>query len=824
MLGSLEVRSKAILPILIPWLDDMGDKIHNIYCQASDSGRYPKDNMRQRATFWPFNISFHHLTARDQYLGFDTQSTRYISLLERILFLPKATLTAYPEGFQDPYFRYCGTFSDNVSKYLDYSLSSEEAESKLRRLLDHYGPIHDSGSTDNLALLLVTIPRVKTLLQTLPDLIQSLADKILPSYPPSDKSIPVTFSLMTRIEPFADIQAGSILGKMTNEAQRSSSHTYTHLVDYLMIPKAYSKKSGTLLAHTAHRMGILAVAWLCTKLKLPVKTDLLVEGPITYALGYVRVEHPVSLGSLSTTLKHEMDRLTNFLLVSALPWIRQSEINILVCTILSSPITSESRMVVLTLIRILRTRFPGAALDLALHILGDMESSSWHRQALTKSLLATLTPKDAVGGIQRFFDLMENIKAAQQENVPTAAEDDQGTKKPGVYLKISAVKLSLEILQLAVECGISESDALAFSRNATNLSSHCSVTEAYMAFVIGLLRLQNLWGPPSISSGSNSIWSSLIDLVDISTRLSETEAITDDHWTDALSGKIPLPIVRGDHPIGTGLFRVAIKSLPRHIRVAWLERVLFPSLVGHISNRNRWLKAFATLVGWPQDKFDSLEASYTSPFDPSIFLGSCTENAHDVPEHILVYLLSVLERRILACATRESFRGLAKHVEGENWHENWLVSLRTVIPHMFNNDEWNKQQCVKAITVMIYHAETPLQIIHLLLQTLERIGDTLLAPSSIFVSYSPDESKKATPFQSFLEFVPLLAPPGGFGSLSQIIKNRWNLHMKPLFSRLLQEALRLEKGSLTMHQGGSTAYWPVIIVLRVRGYMPELKE
>ncbi|KIJ50871.1 hypothetical protein M422DRAFT_776819 [Sphaerobolus stellatus SS14] len=815
---NITVDTPSMMFVIIPWLEGLGTKLRDKYFEASGAkaDRALQDALKEPKVFWPVNVSFSDIdTGNRGALTFDLQGTQYMALLEKLVFRPRKDF--YEKGLGTRYIRgYFGHhrsgFPENVETYLSYSSSSEEAKDKLRRLFLYYAPVKDGEGIlrDDCTFILLSIPLVDSMVLKMPDVLSTLFERYLPSYPDSANRVQMQVvpifdqqSFLKVVDPNSDLMA-----EMCSAAEVG----YSNLLDLLRHTKAIWDSGNSLSeTDTVSRVIVLTVAWLCTLMELPVQYHVESQNAVAYAINNVRIDCGIKQSDTSAITwnrcRRQFDNVI-LLLSKVSSFLKSSEIHFLIQKIIAHPMTAKSRLVNLKLSKALRTNFPDDTKELAFHIIRDMDSSAWHRHALTKDLLVNVPPSKIKMMVNQFYEILKAVattpKPVKDDRPPTELEKS-------LYLKVSTIKLFISYLPIAYELGLPLPDALQLSHNITQLSTNTSVTEEFIYFATQILRLENQWSLSDSSKENSMIWSKLQSFSEVASQLSEDEQVLTKDWEYIQQGKKPLPTVSNTPHIATSLLGITPESLPRDIRRKWIEKILVPTFIQHVKNRTLWLRALARSFGWPSETIDTLYASYMQPFDAPRILGQWMI-IQEVSIETFESILFLIEQRL-------SFRerhGAIQQLKAANGTDDVLLSSFNQIDPNFGDplgQHW--KNALETLVKFVLESEANQFGLPLVAHLLENVGKYLLAPESMSnSSIKPEGNTRAPSFYMFTEYCKILLPHTQLHSPSIVGQKRWNQFLRPLLEKFLAMANSFEKRELTVSEGGSAVYWPTIIMLK----------
>ena len=248
-----------------------------------------------------------------------------------------------------------------------------------------------------------------------------------------------------------------------------------------------------------------------------------------------------------------------------------------------TPTTSTTACRLITLLG--KCDQPQVASDLILSTIIDRpETSSWHRQFLTSTLLSRLSPSEAREMLQRFAKATE-VKLREQA---TSGPQDDKTRNP--LVKVTTVKYLAQLLREA--SFVSSNDSLdiltSLFQKITHIDIRIAIVESLLAMLIEHAAVKN-------HALTERIMNSLHTVVPIVGRLTERVNFEEKDWVTLKENDL-LPVVEGEDttPSLFSLLLVCARdpTLPETVRRNLIRNVILPAFELCRASHRQWTKLF----------------------------------------------------------------------------------------------------------------------------------------------------------------------------------------------------------------------------------------
>ena len=227
-------------------------------------------------------------------------------------------------------------------------------------------------------------------------------------------------------------------------------------------------------------------------------------------------------------------------------------------------------------------------------VLGDPESSSWHRSLLTKGFLNMLSASTADQFLQHFVTgTCEKMQEQKKTSTKKSATDTNTTPKTPV-IKITTIKFVAQFFEDSVYT--SASRAIAMLSELFKRSVHIDVRTAVVASLLSRLRKCTHAHSKELAE---QILSTLEFAVPVMGSLTERHVMTEQDWLKCeRTEELPEVYEEGDMGTLPPLLASIIKAyISEHNssadrRRSILDRLLLPALELSAANNARWLSLF----------------------------------------------------------------------------------------------------------------------------------------------------------------------------------------------------------------------------------------
>ena len=228
---------------------------------------------------------------------------------------------------------------------------------------------------------------------------------------------------------------------------------------------------------------------------------------------------------------------------------------------------------------------PQVASDLVLStIIDHPETSSWHRQFLTSTLLSRLSPSEAREMLQRFAKAIE-VKLGKQAT--SAAQDDEAQNP---LVKVTTVKYLAQLLREA--SFVSPNDSLdilsSLLQKITHIDVRVAIVESLLAMLTEHAAIEN-------HALTEQIMNALQTVIPIMGRLSESIDFEERHWATLEESDL-LPVIEGENT-NPPLFSLLLGSatdlkLPENVRRDLIRNIILPAFELCRAAHRQWIKLF----------------------------------------------------------------------------------------------------------------------------------------------------------------------------------------------------------------------------------------
>ena len=247
------------------------------------------------------------------------------------------------------------------------------------------------------------------------------------------------------------------------------------------------------------------------------------------------------------------------------------------------PTTSPTACQLITLLG--KCDQPQVASDLILSTIIDRpETSSWHRQFLTATLLSRLSPSDAHEMLKRFA---KAIEAKLGEQATSGPQEDK-SKKPRV--KVTTVKYLAQLLCEASFVSPNEGVDILTSlfQKITHIDIRIGIVESLLVILTEHAAFED-------NALIKQIMRALQAVVPIMGRLTERVNFEKENWA-TLKGNDLLPVIESEDTIPP-LFSLLLDSatdlkLPESIRLDLIRGVILPAFEVCRATHRRWIEVF----------------------------------------------------------------------------------------------------------------------------------------------------------------------------------------------------------------------------------------
>lgn len=228
---------------------------------------------------------------------------------------------------------------------------------------------------------------------------------------------------------------------------------------------------------------------------------------------------------------------------------------------------------------------PQIASDLILSAIIDRpDTSSWHRQFLTSTLLSRLSPSQTQEMLKRFAKAIE-IKVGEQA---TSGSQDDKDQKP--LVKVTTVKYLAQLLREA--SFISPNDSLEILTSLFQKITHIDIRVAIVESLLSMLTENVAFESHALIE---QIMKALQPVVPIMGRLTERVKFEEEDWAIMKNNDL-LPVIE-DEDTTPPLFSLFLASatdpkLPESLRRALAREILLPAFEICKANHRRWVEHF----------------------------------------------------------------------------------------------------------------------------------------------------------------------------------------------------------------------------------------
>ena len=248
-----------------------------------------------------------------------------------------------------------------------------------------------------------------------------------------------------------------------------------------------------------------------------------------------------------------------------------------------TPTTSTTACQLITLLG--KCDQPQVASDLILSTIIDRpETSSWHRQFLTSTLLSRLSPSDARDMLERFAKAIE-VKLGEQA---TSRPQDNKTQNP--LVKVTTVKYLAQLVREAsfVRPDDSLDILISLFQKITHIDIRIAIVESFLAMLTEYAAVEN-------HALTERIMGSLHSVIPVVGRLTERVNFEEKDWATLKENDL-LPVVEGEY-ITPPLFSLLLDSasdlkLPERVRRDLIQNVILPAFELSRASHRQWIKLF----------------------------------------------------------------------------------------------------------------------------------------------------------------------------------------------------------------------------------------
>ncbi|KAL8666790.1 MAG: hypothetical protein Q9168_007412, partial [Polycauliona sp. 1 TL-2023] len=240
---------------------------------------------------------------------------------------------------------------------------------------------------------------------------------------------------------------------------------------------------------------------------------------------------------------------------------------------------------------------PQIACDLILRtIIECPDTSAWHRQFLSKSLLSRLSATDAARLLKSFGTAIEAKLDAQ------GSSEVKGDKASKPAVKVTTVKYLAQLLDQS--SFISPRESLDILSSLFSKSNHRDIHHAIAESMLGMLAVTAI---DDTSASVDQVLQALRALVPVVGRLTERIDIKEKDWIAFAQGaKIPVIEDQDTPPLlfSLLLYHASRSNLPKSVRQNLVDEIILPAYELGRAAYKRWVKV--------------LRSRYSSSSDPEI--------------------------------------------------------------------------------------------------------------------------------------------------------------------------------------------------------------
>ena len=225
-------------------------------------------------------------------------------------------------------------------------------------------------------------------------------------------------------------------------------------------------------------------------------------------------------------------------------------------------------------------------------IIDHPETSSWHRQFLTSTLLSRLSPSEAHETLKRFG------KAIEAKLVKQATSGPPDDKAQSPLVKVTTVKYLAQLLREA--SFVTPKDSLEMLASLFQKNTHVDIRIAIVDSLLAMLTEHAAFENHALTE---QIMKALGAVVPIMGRLTERVNFDENHWATLKKNDI-LPVAE-DEDTTPPLFSILLGSatdqrLPESVRQDLIRNIVLPAFELCRTAHQQWIKLFLTRNSAPE--------------------------------------------------------------------------------------------------------------------------------------------------------------------------------------------------------------------------------
>lgn len=697
---------------------------------------------------------------------------------EEVLFIPLTKKQALKSALSttDPWHFHPTQFEHALTDYLYYSADAAEVAGKIGRLFQHYS----SGEDEKNYMFLIARHEIVRVMVWVSPHLQEFVDSWLPSSLFSVKHLDNNEPALVNplkwfpVKPFAKRAGDPTLLEARNRRIEESEVLASTLAPFYHRSSGYFAKLRLSLSFT-RRLGAFAASWLLSSADIPTKTaSPAPEQVVEIALTKVRLHsaflsiHPKNGRFLAALVSATVDSLSDHDLAS------------MIGALFSVPDNAVAQKLAFSCVRTTRRVRPHLVAERALAIIGNPELSTWHRQAVCGSLLATMSQDLALDFAKKSISFLSEGVAADRERRKGLSPDELKAFTPSV--KVTTVKMLVDVIGEALSLGILSSTHVGLLQSAQAVLPHNSV-QVQVVQALGQLALRDCLFSPEIPSPALQ---ALRAQVKTGVQLAEGRNVSEVDWKNMAEGAKSNIKLEAEHPVAATLLRAPISSFPVALARSYCTEVIHPCLLGQIENRTKWLRAAVSREG---ASFD-IEATYDYEFDAAPLYKGCSRflshppfsPAGSEPSSIM----DLVQRRATLFMNREPYQELLRLVKAHH-ADDWQTSdygktVAALCGHATRDESSAFSAAMGALTKALLADDLSSEAVELAKRAVTRIGGELLELKNAAACFSPPPARSSEPFAPFTSFLDHLsyAPAGDRGL--------WSQRVRPIIQHLAEVA------------------------------------
>ncbi|KZV90260.1 hypothetical protein EXIGLDRAFT_771016 [Exidia glandulosa HHB12029] len=705
---------------------------------------------------------------------------------EDVLFLPLELGKAFKHAIRstDKWHFHTTQFENALSAYLYYSVDPSELVNKVEKLLKHYS---DADYTflilrnETVRNFIWSDARLrKHMVRWLPAQIWetngrppvlSLLDEKMQELAPPFLATPLVWFPK---KPFAKRAGRPTLLEARNTPCDDDEIVKVIFPDYrgrLDITKSMSR-----------RLSALAISWLMSTCRVPRKEIPESErDPIRLAIHSAAIEF---------TFRSFIDSAhPELILGKTLDSLSDSEFDAIIKTLFSLPESPLAQKYAFHCVRLARSSRPYLLEERTFDILGQSSLSNWHRHVVCTSALTHLSHDPAVRRVQRLIQFIVDLAEQDRERKKVAASTakDQGVKAEEAepLVKITTVKMLIEVIGQAIAIGILSPEHITFLQILEKAVSHASVKLQVVCALGDLILEEHILAPGAASPA----FSAMASYVAVGSRLSEGRGVSDAEWENlARNAGTPMPEVDAEHPIASRLLRAPVDRFPKVLSDTYARAIIEPCILGQIQARTKWLQTAAAREGARTD----IHATYDEEFNAAALY---THFRRFLPhremaplDHDASSIMDLVQRRATLFLNRAPYAELIARLKA-NHPDDWQTSAYGKTAALLcSAATYNESSvftvAVDALVQALLGQDLSAATLQDVCTALTRIGQSILHPDNIAACFSPPPTRSGMPFEAVEKFLNLVSK----ARLGPTVE--WSSTLQPILEHLLAAAER----------------------------------